>query len=46
LKPQILSLLLSNVLRDVIIDCPGGELFYYLRKIKRMTEDEARYCFI
>jgi serine/threonine protein kinase len=27
-------------------DCPGGELFYYLRKVKRMTEDEARYCFI
>lgn len=27
-------------------DCPGGELFYYLRKIRRMTEDEARYCFV
>lgn len=26
--------------------CPGGELFFYLRKIRRMTEDEARYCFI
>jgi serum/glucocorticoid-regulated kinase 2 len=21
-------------------------LFYYLRKVKKMTEDEARYCFI
>lgn len=28
------------------IDCPGGELFYYLRKVRRMTEDEARYCFV
>jgi serum/glucocorticoid-regulated kinase 2 len=28
------------------LDCPGGELFYYLRRVKRMTEDEARYCFV
>lgn len=21
-------------------------MFYYLRKVKKMTEDEARYCFI
>jgi serum/glucocorticoid-regulated kinase 2 len=27
-------------------DCPGVELFYYLRRVKRMTEDEARYCFV
>lgn len=20
-------------------DCPGGELFYYLRKVRKMTED-------
>lgn len=26
--------------------CPGGELFYYLRKVRRMSEDDARYCFI
>lgn len=26
--------------------CPGGELFHYLRKVKRMSEEEARYCFI
>ena len=30
----------------VYLDCPGGELFFYLRKVKRMTEDEARYCFV
>lgn len=26
--------------------CPGGELFYQLKKIKYMEEDEARICFI
>lgn len=28
------------------IDCPGGELFYYLRKVRRMSEEDARYCFV
>ena len=28
------------------IDCAGGELFYRLKKIKRMTEDEARFYFL
>lgn len=26
--------------------CPGGELFYLLKQIKCMTEEEARVCFI
>lgn len=26
--------------------CPGGELFYYLKKNKRMSEDKARFYFI
>ena len=26
--------------------CPGGELFNHLRKIKRMSEDEARFYFL
>ena len=26
--------------------CPGGELFYLLKHVKYMTEDEARLCFI
>ena len=26
--------------------CAGGELFYHLRRIKRMTEDQARYYFM
>jgi serine/threonine protein kinase len=25
--------------------CAGGELFYHLRRIKRMNEDQARYYF-
>jgi serine/threonine protein kinase len=28
------------------LDCPGGELFYYLKSVKRMTEDQARFYFI
>lgn len=27
-------------------DCPGGELFHYLRKVRRMGEEEARFCFV
>lgn len=27
-------------------DCPGGELFFYLKKIKRMSEEQARFYFI
>jgi serum/glucocorticoid-regulated kinase 2 len=26
--------------------CAGGELFYHLRKVKRMSEEEARFYFI
>ena len=27
-------------------DCPGGELFYYLKTVKRMSEEDARFYFI
>lgn len=26
--------------------CAGGELFYHLRRIKRMNEDMARFYFV
>lgn len=26
--------------------CAGGELFYHLKKIKRMTEEQARFYFV
>lgn len=26
--------------------CAGGELFFHLRRIKRMTEEQARFYFI
>jgi len=26
--------------------CPGGELFFKLKKIKRMQEDEARFYIV
>jgi serum/glucocorticoid-regulated kinase 2 len=26
--------------------CAGGELFYHLRRIKRMTEDMAKFYFV
>jgi serum/glucocorticoid-regulated kinase 2 len=26
--------------------CPGGELFFYLKTVKRMSEDHARFYFI
>jgi protein kinase A len=28
------------------LDCPGGELFYYLKTVKRMAEEQARFYFI
>lgn len=28
------------------LDCPGGELFYYLKQVKRMSEAQARFYFI
>lgn len=28
------------------VDCPGGELFYYLKTVKRMSEEHARFYFI
>ena len=28
------------------LDCPGGELFYQLKKVRRMTEDQARFYFL
>ena len=28
------------------LDCSGGELFYHLKKIKRMNEENARFYFI
>lgn len=27
-------------------DCPGGELFYNLKKIRRMSEKDARFYFL
>lgn len=27
------------------VDYPGGELFYHLRRIKKMSEAEARFYF-
>ena len=27
-------------------DCPGGELFYQLKKVKRMTEEQAKFYFL
>jgi len=26
--------------------CAGGELFYHLRKLKRLNEQEAKYYFV
>lgn len=26
--------------------CPGGELFYLLRRVKRMSEEEAKVYFV
>ena len=28
------------------LDCPGGELFYFLKQVRRMSEDDARFYFI
>ena len=29
-----------------LLDCPGGELFYLLKRKKIFTEDEARFYFL
>ncbi len=26
--------------------CPGGELFYQLKKVRRMTESQAKFYFL
>ena len=26
--------------------CPGGELFHQLKKVKKMTEEEAKFYFL
>ena len=31
---------------NLSLDCPGGELFYQLKKVRRMTEDQARFYFL
>lgn len=36
----------SNVMLSSFLDCPGGELFNQLKKVKKMTEDEARFYFL
>lgn len=28
-----------------MVDCPGGELFYLLKRVKRMNEADARFYF-
>lgn len=28
------------------LDCPGGELFYQLKKVKKMKEEEAKFYFL
>lgn len=28
------------------LDCPGGELFYQLKKVKKMTEEQAKFYFL
>ena len=28
------------------LDCPGGELFYQLKKVKKMNEDQAKFYFL
>ena len=49
-NPHVLSLEFAFETKDFVVlgleYCPGGELFYYLRRYKRMTEDDARYCFV
>lgn len=27
-------------------DCPGGELFYYLKSVKRIPEEKAKFYFL
>lgn len=45
-RRQTLSVLFSIVILGIYIDCPGGELFYYLKQVKRMSEEDARFYFI
>ena len=30
----------------LIVDCPGGELFYLLKKVKMMSETMAKFYFL
>jgi serum/glucocorticoid-regulated kinase 2 len=29
-----------------MLDCPGGELFNQLKKVRKMTEDQAKFYFL
>jgi serum/glucocorticoid-regulated kinase 2 len=44
MKPPFLSYLSRK--SNLSLDCPGGELFYQLKKVRRMTEDQARFYFL
>lgn len=35
-----------NVTQSTNLDCPGGELFYHLRKLKKLSESEAKFYFV
>ena len=28
------------------LDCPGGELFYYLKSVRRISEEKAKFYFL
>jgi serine/threonine protein kinase len=30
----------------IYVDCPGGELFFQLKKVKKMTEEQAKFYFL
>jgi hypothetical protein len=46
LKLQIILSLCFNVILSFILDCPGGELFNQLKKVRKMTEDQAKFYFL
>ena len=46
MKATITLFLLFNVLCLVYEDCPGGELFNQLKKVKKMSEIQAKFYFL
>jgi serine/threonine protein kinase len=46
LKLQIILCLCFNVILSFMLDCPGGELFNQLKKVRKMTEDQAKFYFL